>query len=197
MTTDAECGHPQMKTKTRALGRRTFLSSVSVAAMAGTPLRALSAEPAQVAASPWTGAILHAPDGQRIPLAGGRELTIKVDSQQTPGVRMSMVTEDLPRGAEIQVHLHEREDEIIFIRMGHGMASLGDREVAVGPGATIYAPQGVWHGLRNTGESTLGMSAVYSPPGFEQAFKDSLRPNRTQAEISANRKKHGIVYRER
>jgi hypothetical protein len=42
-----------------------------------------------------------------------------------------------------------------------------------------------------------GMSAIYSPPGFEQAFKDSLRPNRTQAEIEANRKKHGIVYRDR
>ena len=110
---------------------------------------------------------------------------------------MSMVTEDLPPGAEIQVHLHEREDEIIFIRMGRGMATLGDREVPVGPGATIYAPQEVWHGLRNTGDSTLGMNAIYSPPGFEQAFKDSLRPNRTQAEIEANRKKHGIVYRDR
>ena len=40
----------------------------------------------------------------------------------------------------------------------------------------------------SVGETTLGMSASYSPPGFEQTFKDSLRPNRTQAEIEANRK---------
>jgi hypothetical protein len=40
-----------------------------------------------------------------------------------------------------------------------------------------------------------GNERIYSPPGFEQAFKDSLRPNRTPAEIEANRKKHGIVYR--
>jgi hypothetical protein len=34
--------------------------------------------------------------------------------------------------------------------------------------------------------------------GFEQTFKDRLaHPNRTQAEIEANRKKHGIVYRDR
>jgi mannose-6-phosphate isomerase-like protein (cupin superfamily) len=178
------------------LGRRTFLRGVGVASMAGIPARAVTRERAQNAA-PWTGAILHAPDGLRIPLAGGRELTIKIDSAVTSGVRMSMVTEDLPPRAEIAVHLHEREDEIIFIRMGSGIATLGDREVPVGPGATVYAPQGVWHGLRNTGETTLGMSAIYSPPGFEQAFKDSLRPNRTQAEIDANRKKHGIVYRQR
>ena len=181
-----------MKTKAMGLDRRQFLSGATLAAMAGVPVR----ESAQGAA-PWAGAILHAADGQRIPLAGGRELTIKVDSQLTRGVRMSMVTEDLPPGAEVLVHLHEREDEIIFIRTGHGIATLGDRQVPVGPGATIYAPQGVWHGLRNTGDSTLGMNAVYSPPGFEQAFKDSLRPNRTQAEIEANRRKHGIVYRDR
>lgn len=124
------------------LGRRKFLSGVSLAAMDGIPVRASPAASAQIAA-PWSGTILHAPDGQRIPLAGGRELVIKVDSVRTPGVRMSMVTEDLPPGAEILVHLHEREDEIIFIRMGRGMATLGDREVPVGPGATIYAPQGV------------------------------------------------------
>lgn len=182
--------------KAIGLDRRQFLSGASLAAMAGIPLGLVPAE-AEQGAAPWTGTILHAADGQHIPLAGGRELTIKVDSQLTPNVRMSMVTEDLPPGSEIQVHLHEREDEIIFIRMGSGIATLGEREVPVGPGATIYAPRGIWHGLRNTGNSPLGMSAVYSPPGFEQAFKDSLRPNRTAAEIEANRKKHGIVYRNR
>jgi len=178
-----------------ALDRRQFLAGVSLAAASGIAPRELPFQPLQSGA-PWAGMIVHAGDGQHIPLAGGRELTIKVDSQITPGVRMSMVTEDLPPGAAILVHLHQREDEIIFVRMGQGIATLGDREVQVGPGAMIYAPQGVWHGLRNTGDSTLGMSAVYSPPGFEQAFKDSLRPNRTQAEIDANRKKHGIVYRD-
>lgn len=191
----AACEHTNMAAKAAGLGRRSFLRGVGLTAMAGVPAQALSPEPEQ-ARPASTGAILHATDGQRIPLAGARELTIKIDSEKTPGVRMSMITEDLPQHAEIRVHLHQREDEIIFIRMGRGIVTLGDREVEVGPGATVYVPQGVWHGLRNTGETTLGMSAMYSPPGFEQTFKDSLRPNRTQAEIEANRKKYGIVYRE-
>jgi len=185
-----------MDGKTKGVGRRRFLRGVGLASIVGIPAGAVPAESAQTA-TPATGAIVHATDGQRIPLAGGREATIKFDSLLTPGLRMSMVTEDLPPHSEIRVHLHEREDEIIVIRMGHGIVTLGDREVPVGPGATVYVPQGVWHGLRNTGDSTLGMGALYSPPGFEQAFKDSLRPNRTQAEIEANRKRHGIVYRER
>jgi mannose-6-phosphate isomerase-like protein (cupin superfamily) len=181
--------------KTTALDRREFLGGVSLAAVAGLSPQASPSDPPHAAT--WAGAIVHAGDGQHIPLAGGRALTIKVDSQQTPGVRMSMVTEDLPPGAEIRVHLHQREDEIIFIRAGAGLATLGDREVPVGTGATVYVPQGVWHGIRNTGDATLGICCVYAPPGFEQAFKDSLRPNRTQAEIEANRQKHGIVYRDR
>ncbi len=54
------------------------------------------------------GVILNATDGQQISLAGGRRLAIRIDSQLTAGGRMSMVTEDLPPGSEIRVHLHPR-----------------------------------------------------------------------------------------
>jgi hypothetical protein len=90
-------GEPSsMEAKTIGMDRRQFLSGVSVAAIAGIPFGVLPTESEQGAAL-WTGTILHAAVGQRIPLAGGRELTIKVDSQVTPGVRMSMVAEDLPQ----------------------------------------------------------------------------------------------------
>jgi hypothetical protein len=97
-------GATSMQAKASSLDRRQFLSGVGLTATAGIPLPAAPAESVQGAA-PWTGAILHVADGQHIRLSGGRELTIKVDSQLTPGVRMSMVTEDLPPGAQIQVHL--------------------------------------------------------------------------------------------
>ena len=98
----------------------------------------------------------------------------------------------------LKVHLHQHEDDIIFIRMGTGVATLGDREVPVAAGATIYVPQGQWHGLRNNSQEVLGMTAIYSPAGFEQIFQDRLlHPNRTPADAEAVRKKHGIVYRDR
>ena len=181
-----------MRFNRRRFVRRFGLASASLAV---APAAAGQSVPASTSA----GAILHEREGQAIPATpDGRRVTIKVDSQMTPGVRMSMITEDLPPNTEIRVHLHRYEDEIILIRTGTGIATLGNREVPVAPGSTVYVPQGVWHGLRNNGTETLGMSAVYSPPGFEQAFKDRLlHPNRTQAEAEASRKKHGIVYRDR
>src|SRR5690606_20850151 len=122
------------------IDRRQFLGGVSVAAITAGSDRTGFAEASQGAA-PRSGLLLHAADGQHIALSRGRDLTIQVDSHLTPDVRMSMVTEDLPPGVEIQVHLHEREDEIILIRAGSGVATLGDREVPVTAGAAIYAPQ--------------------------------------------------------
>ena len=143
--------------------------------------------------------MVHGQEGLKIPpTPDGRVLTIKVDSEQTPGLRMSMVAEDLPPKSEIRVHLHQHEDEIIFIRMGAGVATLGDREIPVAAGAIVYVPQGKWHGLRNNSQDMLGMIAIYSPAGFEQIFKDRLlHPNRTPAEAEAVRAKYGIVYRDR
>jgi mannose-6-phosphate isomerase-like protein (cupin superfamily) len=185
-----------MASRATRVGRRQFISGVGLASMRATVAPMVAAQAAQPAPA-WAGAVLHAGDGQLIPATpDGRRVTVKIDSQRTPEVRMSMITEDLPPNSEIRVHLHQREDEIIVIRMGSGIATLGDREVPVTAGAMIYVPQGVWHGLRNSGAETLGMSAIYAPPGFEQSFKERLlRPNRTQAEIEADRKKHGIVYR--
>ena len=184
-----------MKRKASIRGRREFIRGVTVASIGS----AVALNTAHAAAPPRSaGAGVHAQEGQLIPKTpDGRQVTVKIDSELMPGVRMSMVTEDLPPDSAIRVHLHQHEDEIIVIRMGSGIATLGDREVPVATGAIVYVPQGVWHGLRNNGTDTLGMSAVYSPPGFEQAFKDRLlHPNRTPAEAEASRKKHGIVYRD-
>ena len=184
-----------LKRKPSLRDRRQFIRGVTVASIGGAV--ALNTT-AHAAAQPRSGgAVVHAQEGQLIPKTpDGRQVTVKIDSELLPGVRMSMVTEDLPPDSAIRVHLHQHENEIIVIRMGSGIATLGEDEVAVAAGAIVYVPQGVWHGLRNNATETLGMSAIYSAPGFEQAFKDRLlHPNRTPAEADASRKKHGIVYR--
>jgi mannose-6-phosphate isomerase-like protein (cupin superfamily) len=186
-----------VKNRSSVRDRRGFIRGAALASIGGAVALSASAR-AALQGPAAAGAIVHGQEGQLIPpTADGRQVTVKVDSHLMPGVRMSMINEDLPPKSAIRVHLHQREDEIILIRMGSGVATLGDREVAVSAGVIVYVPQGVWHGLRNNGTETLGMSAIYSPPGFEQAFKDRLlRPKRTAAEAEESRKKHGIVYRD-
>ena len=106
-----------MKKRATPTSRRRFIRSLTVGSLAGTAVLSGPARAAQTAASP--GVIVHGNEGLKIPATpDGRVITIKIDSEQTPGLRMSMIAEDLPPKAEIRVHLHSNEDEIIFIRMG-------------------------------------------------------------------------------
>jgi hypothetical protein len=74
--------------------------------MAGIPAHATTPERAQAAVS-WTGAILHAADGQRIPLVGGRELMIKIDSaRRRTGLQRLAATEPDPGGNRRQQGRH-------------------------------------------------------------------------------------------
>lgn len=58
-------------------------------------------------------------------------------------------------------------DEITFVHRGVGVVSLGGRETAFGPGATIYIPKDVRVAVRNTGAEPLSIAFVFSKPGFE------------------------------
>ena len=62
-----------------------------------------------------------------------------------------MIVQDVSPGTVIPVHLHEREDEIILIQSGTGVASLGDVETPVSAGSVLWIPKGTWHGGKNTG----------------------------------------------
>ena len=74
--------------------RREFIRGVTVASIGSAV--ALNTT-ARAASQPRSGgAIVHAQEGQRIPKTpDGRQVTVKIDSELIPGVRMSMVTDDL------------------------------------------------------------------------------------------------------
>ena len=115
--------------------------------------------------------------------------------------RFAMITQDVSPGTTIPVHLHELEDEIIFIQSGEGEATLGDTRVALAAGSSLYVPQGTWHGGRNTGRDVLKWVAIYSPSGFEGYFREIGRrsPDDPPRMLSpegriARDRKYGIRY---
>lgn len=151
----------------------------------------------------WRGAVLQPDEGQ--PLIAGRRralMRVKVDSKVALGATMSMIISQVDPGASIPVHLHRNEDELIFIHTGSGIVTLGDDRIPVSAGAVLYGPRNIWHGVDNTGSSILTWCAVYSPPGFEQFFKEvgvtpgggELPPAPDRAAAIA--RKYGMVFRD-
>ena len=61
-------------------------------------------------------------------------------------------------------HSHETSEEVVYVIKGEGEVTLGDKVYKIGPNTLVFAPPGVPHQYRNTGEEELMLIAIYSPP---------------------------------
>jgi len=69
-------------------------------------------------------------------------------------------------GQEHALHAHDRMDKVYQVLTGSGVFLLEDREIAMEPGVMLIAPEGVPHGIRNTGDDRLVVLAILAPaPG--------------------------------
>ena len=66
-------------------------------------------------------------------------------------------------GQEHKLHAHEGMDKVYHVLTGSGTFLLEDREVAMEPGVMLVAPEGVAHGIRNSGSERLVVLAVLAP----------------------------------
>lgn len=64
-----------------------------------------------------------------------------------------------PPGARHEVHRHENAEEIEYLIQGHGVARVGDEDVAMGPGDAVYVARNEYHGFRNTSDTETAVMA--------------------------------------
>jgi len=68
-------------------------------------------------------------------------------------------------GDRVLLHTHP-EDEVLVFRAGTGVAKLGDDEVTIGDGVTLFIPAGVVHGFGNTGKEELEVLVIFPGSSF-------------------------------
>jgi mannose-6-phosphate isomerase-like protein (cupin superfamily) len=66
-------------------------------------------------------------------------------------------------GQEHALHAHAGQDKVYQVVSGRGVCLLEGREVALEPGVLLVAPEGVPHGIRNTGAERLVVLAILAP----------------------------------
>jgi uncharacterized cupin superfamily protein len=121
-------------------------------------------------------ASLPAAEAARIrhPLNPNSDVCIQRLSERTGMSRVVVSLARVPPGKESFIpHAHLRDEEFLYILEGHGMALIGDAEVAVGPGDFMGFPtDGTPHHLKNTGNADL----VYLMGGERSAFEVARFP---------------------
>ncbi len=66
-------------------------------------------------------------------------------------------------GQEHALHAHQGMDKVYHVLTGAGLFLLEDREIPMEPGVMLVAPEGVPHGIRNTGADRLVVLAILAP----------------------------------
>ena len=66
-------------------------------------------------------------------------------------------------GQEHALHAHTDQDKVYLVVEGEGLCLLEGRELPMHAGDLVVAPEGVSHGIRNTGAHRLVVLAILAP----------------------------------
>ncbi|HYG61254.1 MAG TPA: cupin domain-containing protein [Thermoanaerobaculia bacterium] len=66
-------------------------------------------------------------------------------------------------GQEHKLHAHAGMDKVYHVLAGQGLFLLEGREEPMEPGTMLIAPEGVPHGIRNSGAERLLVLAILAP----------------------------------
>jgi quercetin dioxygenase-like cupin family protein len=66
-------------------------------------------------------------------------------------------------GQEHALHAHQGMDKVYHVLTGTGLFLLEDREIPMEAGVMLVAPEGVPHGIRNSGDARLVVLAILAP----------------------------------
>jgi mannose-6-phosphate isomerase-like protein (cupin superfamily) len=66
-------------------------------------------------------------------------------------------------GQEHKLHAHSGMDKVYHVLAGRGVFLLEGREAPLEAGMMLVAPEGVLHGIRNTGTERLLVLAILAP----------------------------------
>ena len=106
--------------------------------------------------------------GEQRNIAGSQTFH-KIKSKDTNGV-FSVMEFVTPPGKGVALHVHEREDELVYLLEGEIEVTLGNQKMKGVPGVMALLPRGVPHGLTNIGNKPSRLLDTILPGQFDDYF---------------------------
>jgi quercetin dioxygenase-like cupin family protein len=139
-----------------------------------------------------------------VPPGGGEELNIpgsqffhKVKSKDTNGV-FSVIEIVTPPGKGVALHVHEREDELVYLLEGEIEVTLGNQKMKAVPGVMALLPRGIPHGFTNIGNKPSRLLDTILPGQFDNYFVELAAlfaaGDPSEKQIDALSRKYAIKY---
>lgn len=112
---------------------------------------------------------IHERDGKIYHLPG-RDWIYLIGPLNSEASKLVFGVATFPPHSEAAPHVHEDEEEIVYILSGRGAVDFGDHREEIEPGSATFIPAGIKHQIISTGDEPLKMVTVFSPPVVPGAY---------------------------
>jgi quercetin dioxygenase-like cupin family protein len=103
-----------------------------------------------------------------------------------------------PPGKGVALHVHEREDELVYLLEGEIEVTLGNQKMKAVPGVMALLPRGIPHGFTNIGNNPSRLLDTILPGQFDNYFVElaalSAEGDPSEEQIDALSRKYRIRY---
>jgi len=138
------------------------------------------------------GFLVDAASGRptRVPVPNTRFKVVGADTGGAYSLCEYEATYDIPP------HVHQREDEAIYVLEGRVTVRVGDDEFPAGAGDFVFMPKEVAHSIALASPPPVHFLAVSTPSGFEHFMEDMSEAlaaghDRSSPEVATIRRAHG------
>jgi len=109
---------------------------------------------------------------------------------------LQLVLMSLKPGEEIGIEVHENIDQFFRFERGTGKAIIkkesGDTEISLKDGSILIVPKGTYHNIINTGNESLKLYTIYSPPNHPP---DRVQLNKPEVDLDGGYYEKYLKYK--
>ena len=134
--------------------------------------------------------------GEQLNIAGSQTFH-KIKSSATNSA-LSVMEFVTPPGKGVALHVHEREDELVYLLEGEIEVTLGNQKMKAVPGVMALLPRGIPHGFTNIGNKPSRLLDTILPGQFDNYFVELAAlyaaGDPSEEQIDGLSKKYRIKY---
>ncbi|MGZ3586489.1 MAG: cupin domain-containing protein [Candidatus Limnocylindrales bacterium] len=114
-------------------------------------------------------------EAQVFPLPG-RDWLLYIGPENSPARNVSVGVAIFPPGSRPTGHVHESQEETIYVTSGRGRLVTAEATAELEPGVSVFIPIGTFHATESDGPEPLELVCLFSPPVVPGSYEQRRDP---------------------
>lgn len=112
-------------------------------------------------------------DEARVYPLPGRDWLYYIGPDSAPTRNVTVGLAVFPAGSAPEGHVHDGQEETIFVTRGRGRLVTAEAVADLEPGVAVFIPTGTFHATESDGPEPLELVCLFSPPVVPGSYEKS------------------------